>query len=56
MFAEGEAEIRLNQPVDECVTDGITLDTPADVELGNCLAVRKSVVDRVFPTQEEVCK
>ena len=31
-----------------------TLDTPADVELGNCLAVRKSVVDRVFPTQEEV--
>ena len=54
LIAEGEAEIRLNQPVDACVTDGVTLDTPADVELGNCLAVRKSVVDRVFPTQQEV--
>lgn len=54
LIAEGEAEMRLNQPVADCVTDGVELDSPADVELGNCLAVRKSVVDRVFPTQEEV--
>ncbi len=54
VIAEGEAEMRLNQAVAQCVTDGVELDRPADVELGNCLAVRKSVVDRVFPTQEEV--
>ncbi len=54
LVAEGEAEIRLNEPVGDCVTPGVELDTPADVELGNCLAVRKSVVDRIFPTQEEV--
>ncbi len=54
LIAEGEAEMRLNQPVADCVTSGVVLDTPADVELGNALAIRKSVVDRVFPTREEV--
>jgi hypothetical protein len=54
LIAEGEAELRMNQPVADCVTEGVELDAPADVELGNCLAIRKSVVDRVFPTREEV--
>ena len=54
LVAEGEAEIRLNQTVATCVTPGVRLDEPADCEIGNCLAIRRSVVDRVFPTQEEV--
>jgi hypothetical protein len=54
LIAEGEAELRLNQPIRECVTEGVRLDEPADAELGNCLAIRQSVVDRIFPTQEEV--
>jgi hypothetical protein len=54
LIAEGEAEIRLNQNVTECVTPGVTLDPPADVEQGNCVAIRESVVRRIFPTQEEV--
>ncbi len=54
VVAEGEAEIRLNEKVAKCVTTGVELDTPADVELGNCLAIRQSVVDRIFPTREEV--
>jgi len=54
LIAEGEAAIRLNEPVASCVTTGVDLDEPADSELGNCLAIRKSVVDRIFPTHEEV--
>jgi hypothetical protein len=54
VIAEGEAEIRLNQPVSQCVTPGVTLDPPADVQVGNYLAVRQSAVQRLFPTQDEV--
>ena len=44
----------MNQDVADCVTQGVELDTPADVEKGNCLQIRKSMVDRIFPTQQEV--
>ncbi len=54
LIAEGEAEVRLNKPVAECVTPGVHLDPPADVELGNHLAIRASVVRRLFPTQDEI--
>jgi len=54
LIAEGEAEVRLNKPVAECVTSGVHLDPPADVEVGNYLAIRSSVVKRLFPTQDEI--
>ncbi|MEQ7008579.1 hypothetical protein ABN028_20610 [Actinopolymorpha sp. B17G11] len=54
LVAEGEAELQLNQPVAECVTPGRTLPGKADVELGNYLQIRKSMVDRIFPTQLDV--
>lgn len=54
VIAEGEAELRLNQPVEQCVTPGVALDPPADVQVGNYLAVRASAVQRLFPTQDEV--
>lgn len=54
VIAEGEAELRLNQPVAQCVTPGVTLEGPADAEVGHCLHVRRSVVDRVFPTRLDV--
>lgn len=54
LIAEGEAELKLNQPVADCVTPGRTLAGKADVELGNCLLIRQSVVDRVFPTRLDV--
>lgn len=54
LIAEGEAELMLNRPVVECVTAGVALDGPADTEVGNCLSVRKSVIDRVFPTRLDV--
>ena len=54
VVAEGEAELKRNLPVSECVTAGVHLDEPADVEAGNCLEVRQSALERIFPTQDEV--
>jgi len=54
VIAEGEAELKLNQPVAECVTPGVTLGGVADSALGSSLHVRRSVVHRVFPTQLDV--
>jgi hypothetical protein len=54
LVAEGEAELKLNQKVADCVTPGVHLDPPADAEQGNTLAVRQSTVHRIFPTREEV--
>jgi hypothetical protein len=54
LIAEGEAELKLNQPIADCVTPGVTLAGIADAQLGNYLSVRKSVVDKVFPTQKDV--
>src|SRR5207247_656379 len=54
LIAEGEAELKMNQPVADCVTPGVTLPGKAEVELGNYLKIRKSVVDRIFPTRLDV--
>ena len=54
LIAEGEAELKMNQPVADCVTPGMVLDGIADSELGNYLSVRKSVIDKVLPTQKDV--
>lgn len=54
VIAEGEAELILNQPVSECVTPGQVLPGAPDVAQGNYLLVRRSVVDRVLPTQKDV--
>ena len=54
VVAEGEAELKLNQPVADCVTPGRVLPGVADVELGAYLSVAKSMVDDLFPTQDDV--
>ncbi len=54
VIAEGEGELKLNQPVADCVTPGVTLDGVADSALGSTLHVRRSVVQRVFPTRLDV--
>ncbi len=59
LIAEGEAEFRGGETAAACFTEGVdlplgdTLDDP-EVSTGNCLVIRKSMVDRIFPTQEEV--
>ena len=54
LVAEGEAELKTNQPVAECVTPGRVLPGKADVEQGNYLAIRASTVRRIFPTRLDV--
>jgi len=54
VIAEGEAELKLNQPVADCVTPDVTLDGVAETALGSALHVRRSVVHRVFPTRLDV--
>jgi len=54
LIAEGEAELKVNQAVAQCITPGVTLPGKADAELGNYLQIRKSVVERIFPTQKDL--
>ncbi|GLC24867.1 hypothetical protein [Roseisolibacter agri] len=54
LVAEGEAELRMNEKVADCVTPGVVLDGLPDVEVGNTLVVQRSVVHRIFPTQLDV--
>ena len=54
VIAEGEARLETGVDIADCVTPGVTLSGVADVEKGNCLVVRKSVIDKVFPTQNDL--
>jgi len=54
LIAEGEARLDTGVGVADCVTAGKTLTGVADVEKGNRLVVRKSVINKVFPTQNDV--
>ncbi len=54
LIAEGEAELKANQPVAECATPGVAMPGIADSQTGNSLHIRKSALDRIFPTQQEV--
>jgi len=59
IFAEGEAEFKPGEAAADCFTDGVDLPAGDDLDdpevgIGNCLEIRKSMVDKIFPTQEEV--
>ncbi|MDH5545469.1 MAG: hypothetical protein OEZ43_07750 [Gammaproteobacteria bacterium] len=54
LIAQEEAILETGISVDQCVTSGVTLPGVKDVEKGNCLVIRKSMIDKIFPTQEDV--
>ena len=54
LIAEGEARLETGVDVEHCVTEGVELDGLKEVAKGNCLAVRKSMIDKVFPTKNDV--
>lgn len=54
VFAEGEADLLTNVPVGECVTAGVRLDGPVDIEKGSCLEIRTSMVRKILPTRKDV--
>ncbi|RLT96975.1 hypothetical protein [Ketobacter sp.] len=54
LIAEGEARLDTAVDVADCVTPGVVLDGVAEVAKGNRLVVRKSIIDKVFPTRNDV--
>ncbi len=54
LIAEGEGQLLTDVPVADCVTPGVDLGDDADVPKGTCLEVPTEVVERVFPTLEDL--
>ena len=54
MIAEGEGELSPEKKVEDCVTPGVTLSGPNDVATGVHLTVTQSVVNKVFPTKQDL--
>jgi hypothetical protein len=54
VIAEGEGQLSGEVPIAECVTPGVTLSGPNDVASGVYLAVSETVVNKVFPTRDDL--
>ncbi len=54
VIAEGEGQLSGDTPVKDCVTPGVNLTGPNDVDTGLYLAVSRTVVNKVFPTAEDL--
>jgi hypothetical protein len=56
VVAEGEAELSTATPIAQCVTQGTTLLDPDDhdVEQGLYLSVTQTVLDKIFPTKDDL--
>lgn len=54
VIAEGEGTLSGETPIAECVTPGVVLDGPNDVATGVYLSVPETVVEKVFPTVEDL--
>jgi hypothetical protein len=54
VIAEGEGQVSGESPIAECVTPGINLSGPNDVATGVYLSVSQTVVDKVFPTKDDL--
>ncbi len=54
VIAEGEGQLSGEVPVAECITPGRTLAGPNDVATGVYLAVSQTVVNKVFPTEDDL--
>jgi hypothetical protein len=54
VIAEGEGALIPNVPAAQSVTPGVTLTGAVDTEIANCLEIRQSMVDKLFPTRKDV--
>jgi hypothetical protein len=54
VVAEGEATLVPNVPAATTVTAGVTFAGAIDADIGNCLEIRQSMVNTIFPTQLDV--
>jgi hypothetical protein len=54
VIAEGEGQLSGESPVADCVTPGTPISGPNDVATGVYLSISQTVVDRVFPTKDDL--
>jgi hypothetical protein len=54
LLADGEADFLIGRPIADCVTAGVVLEGANDVAIGDTIEVTQSVVDKVFPTKEDL--
>jgi hypothetical protein len=54
LVAEGEGQLLTDVDVAQCVTAGVTLAGDADVPKSACLEIPEEVVDKTFPTVEDL--
>jgi len=54
VVAEGEAQLSGETPVAQCITSDVILAGPHDVPTSVYLGVSQTVVDKIFPTREDV--
>jgi hypothetical protein len=54
VVAEGEAQLSGETPVAQCITSDVTVAGPVDVPTSVYLGVSQTVVDKIFPTREDV--
>ena len=54
VIAEGEGQLSGEVPVKECITPGKSLDGPNDAATGIYLSISRTVVNKVFPTAEDL--
>ncbi len=54
VIAEGEGSLSGETAVQDCVTPGVTLSGPNDVATGVHLTVTETVVQKVFPTKQDL--
>lgn len=54
VLAEGEGALSKDVPVGECVTPGRVLTGDNDTQTGRYLLVRRSIVQKIFPTREDL--
>lgn len=54
LIAEGEAKLETSVDVNNCVTAGVELEGLKEVAKGNCLVAKRSLINSVFPTKNDI--
>src|SRR2546423_797217 len=54
LLADAECEFRSSRPIAECITAGVVLEGRNDVTVGDAIVVTQTVLQKVFPTKEEL--
>ena len=54
LIAEGEGQLLTDVALTDCVSSGVDLGDDADVPKGTCLEVSREVVEKTFPTEEDL--